>query len=170
MDNDAKGREVFAKIESKKKNYHAIIVQCQLIQNFVGNSNVTLSGNSTNNEIEDFMYPELICYLINLLLPRMKLKKINEKKVCNNIIQKSFSTKGILALCEHDKNERNPEDGGKISFTSSGEGTNRFKDSLANFFNIQANIRILELMESCSQKYPEVERHLRNLCSFSDMN
>lgn len=170
LDNDAKGREVFAKVEAKKKNYHAIIVQCQLIKNFVGNSNVALSKNSTNNEIEDLMYPELICYLINLVLPKMQLKKINEKKVCKNITQKSFSTKGILALCEHDKNERNLENGGKISFTSSGEGTNRFKDNLANSFNIQANIRILELIESCSQRYPEVEKYLRDLCSFSNIN
>lgn len=166
LDNDVKGREVYAKIESKKRNYRAITVNCQFIQNFLGNANVDVRGNMTNNEIEDFIYPELICYLINLILPKMQLKKIKDRKVCENIIKKSFATKGVLALCEHEKNERNPENGGKISFTSSGENTNRFKDSLASSFNIQANIKTLEIIEICSEKYPEVENYLRDLCSF----
>lgn len=165
LDNDAKGREVYSRIERKKKNYHAINVSCQLIQNFMGDANV--SGNLTNNEIEDFVYPELVCFLINLVLPKMKLKRINEKKICKNIVKKSFGSKGILSLCEHEKNEKNPEDGGKISFTFSGENTNKFKDSLATSFNIQANITILELIEMCSEKYPKVEMYLRDLCDFS---
>lgn len=166
LDNDSKGREVYKKINAKKVNYHAIEVQCQLIQNFLGDANLDENNNNTNNEIEDFIYPELTCFLINMIMPKMKLKRLREKTICSNIKKNSFKTKGILALCEHEKNDKNPENGGKLSFTSSGETTNRFKDSLAGSFNIQANINLLELIEKCSMEYPYVEQYLRELCSF----
>lgn len=68
FDNDSKGREVFKKVNAK--NYNNIYVKCILIQNYAGNACCSLEKNTTNNEIEDFIYPELVCNLTNSLLEK----------------------------------------------------------------------------------------------------
>ena len=46
------------------------------------NANREVEHNSTNNEIEDFIYPELTCYLINKLLEKKGLRLINANEIC----------------------------------------------------------------------------------------
>lgn len=165
LDNDAKGREVFAHI--RKKHFDNISVECVLLQNFSNSSNLALENNSTNNEIEDFLYPEVLCYLVNGILLKKKFNKINEASICRNIKQKSFNSKGILELCEHEKNLVNPERGAEISFCSSNKATNQFKEGLAGLFNIQGNHRLQTLIYECDIKYPTVKIFLRNLFNFT---
>ncbi len=164
LDNDSKGREVYNKLKSKKRDYKALNVECLLTQNFLGDADIRTEHNSTNNEIEDLMYPEVICYLINSILPKMKLKKMNVKSICKNITKKSFKIKGILSLCDHEKDEKNPEEGVKISFCSSSNNTNQFKNTMAEMFKIEANINLLDLLIECDAKYPYVRAYITDIC------
>ena len=136
----------------------------------MGDADVRTEHNSTNNEIEDLMYPEVICYLINSILPKMKLNKMNVKSVCKNITKKSFKIKGILSLCDHEKDEKNPEEGVKISFCSSSNNTNQFKNTMAEMFKIEANINLLDLLIECDARYPYVREYVADICrpSLSD--
>lgn len=164
LDNDSKGRGVYNKLKSKKKDYQVLNVECFLTQNFLGDADIRTEHNSTNNEIEDLMYPEVICYLINLILPKMKLNKMNTKSICRNITKKSFKIKGILSLCDHEKDEKNPEEGVKISFCSSSNNTNQFKNTMAEMFKIEANINLLDLLIECDAKYPYVREYIADIC------
>lgn len=166
FDNDPKGRDIYQKV--KAKSFNSLEVQCYLLQNYEGTSNQELTGNLTNNEIEDFIYPEIVCFLINLLLSKRNMKKIDTKKVSKSIQARAFRAKGILELCEHEKNINNPDNGADISFVSSGDATNRVKEGLAGLFNIQANPKILDLLATCHEKYPNVREELEKLFNFID--
>ncbi len=167
LDNDSKGREIFKKVDSKK--YDNIIVKTVILQNYLGNADLSIEKNSTNNEIEDFIYPELLCYLINELLKKKGMEKIKVKDVCKKIKQKSFFSRGILELCENEKNTYNPEKGADISFVSSGKSTCKAKESLSGMFNIEANKTLQNLLEKCNEKYPNVKKELESLCDFKDV-
>lgn len=132
----------------------------------MGNANLQVEHNVTNNEIEDLLYPELTCYLINELLKKKKMQPINTIQVCKQIKSKAFSSKGILELCEHEKNLNNPENGADISFVSSGNVTNKIKEGLAGLFNLEANKKLQDLLENCNKNYPEVKAFLLELCFF----
>lgn len=166
FDNDIKGREMFRKVTSK--TYNNISVKSIIMNNYMCNANREVEHNSTNNEIEDFLYPELTCYLINELLRKKGMRLINTNEICSKIKTKAFSLKGILALCEHEKNSRNPDKGVDISFVSSGIVTNKIKEGLAGFFNLEANKKLQDLLENSHKKYPKVKMFLIELCSFED--
>lgn len=166
LDNDVKGREVYNSINGKKQNYEYIDLELVFVQNYLGD--IDLNNKNVNIEIEDLLYPELICYLINMILKKMGMKKINERKICEDIKKDSFKGKGILSLCEHSKDESNPDDGLRISFVSSNRATNSFKNSLAGAFKIQANKKMLELIDDCSKRYPYVEQFIKRLCTWDD--
>lgn len=158
LDNDSKGREVLKKIQAKK--FNNILIEPMLLPNFLGDSYVGLEKNNTNNEIEDFIYPEVLCQLINELLKKRSMKLLNTKQVCIKINTQAFKKSGILNLCEHSKNEKNPENGNDISFTSSQEVTNRIKEGLAGLFNIEGNRNLIKLLNECEDKYPMVKENL----------
>lgn len=166
FDNDDKGREVYQKIASK--TYRNIEVQCLLLQNYLGDSNLSLEHNNTNNEVEDFMYPEVICFLINKLMETKGMHIIDVNKTCRKIKSKSFKSKGILELCEHEKNDVNPENGDDISFVSSGSSTNNLKNGLAGMFSLQANKKLLNILSDCDQRCPFVREYLRELFTFDN--
>lgn len=159
FDNDAKGREIYNKV--RNNNYKHIEVSAILIQNHMNMGNTNTNNNDTNNEIEDFIYPELIVHLINLILQRKNMKKLNLDKICKKIHTPSFSSKGILGLCEYEKNSENPDSGAQISFISSG-----IKEGLAKMFNLEANKALLSLLNECNTKYPYVKKALEELCTF----
>lgn len=164
FDNDAKGRENYKKIKIDK--YKDIEVSVILLQNHTNNGNIELTNNYTNNEIEDFVYPEVIIFLINIILQKQGMSKLNTTVVCDKIHTPSFSKKGILQLCEYEKNSLNPEAGVTMSFVSSGECTTNIKESFANIFNLEANKVLISLIEDCDKKYPDVKKLLRELCDF----
>lgn len=166
FDNDSKGREAYNRV--KACTFSHIDVSVVLLQNHNNDANTATERNTTNNEIEDFIYPEIMVYLINALLDKKHMSKINSKTVCRKIHTKSFSSQGILELCEHEKNCANPDNGNEIPFTSSGAATNRVKEGLAGLFNLQANKKLLTLLGECDVKYPAVKMILQNLCSFDE--
>lgn len=167
LDNDVKGREIYSKIQSKAYNH--INVNAILLQNHTNSGNVKIEKNNTNNEIEDFLYPEVIVYLINLLLDKKSMVKLKSSSVCKKIHTLSFAIKGILELCEYEKNSLNPENGAELSFISSGSQTNRVKEGLAGMFNLKANKNLLALIGECDKKYPYVQQALKKLCDFEDV-
>lgn len=161
LDNDSKGRDIFKKLKAKK--FNNITTDIMLIPNFLGDSNISLEKNNTNNDIEDFIYPEVLCELINKLLKKKGMNTLNQNQVCKQINTPAFKTNGILSLCEHLKNEKNPNNGGDISFTSSHESTNRIKEGLGGLFNIEGNKRLISILNECKNKYPLVKENLQNI-------
>jgi 5S rRNA maturation endonuclease (ribonuclease M5) len=139
FDNDEKGREVSKKIKAEK--YVNIIVDKKFIVSYSGiNPEIDQNGNcSANIEIEDFIKPQILCYLVNKILKQKKLKEYssaNIKEISNNIIRPAFQNNGIMTLLENKKNELNPDDGQNISI--SGQGV---KGGVAKIFNeLDSNI------------------------------
>jgi len=165
LDNDQKGREVFTKIRSKTYKY--INVKTYLLPNYNNNSNLSPDKNNTNNEIEDFLYPEVTCFLINHFLSKYKnMNTIDPKIVCKRCNQTSFRDGGILNICEYEKNTVNPERGGEISFTSSKGDTNNIKEGIASCMNAEGNNKLIILLQECDKKYPEVRIELKKIISF----
>ena len=146
LDNDSKGRDVYSKIQVNKYNH--IDVMVILLPNHADNGSSEAERNNTNNEIEDFMYPEVIVYLINALLEKKRMVKLKSKDVCKNAL--------------------NPENGAELSFVSSGNPTNRIKEGLAGMFNLKANKKLLRLLRECDVQYPYVKQALRELCNFEN--
>ncbi len=167
LDNDSKGREIYSKISAN--TYNHINVTAILLQNHTNSGNTEIEKNNTNNEIEDFLYPEVIVYLINALLEKKGMVKLKSKDVCKKIHTKSFASKGILGLCEYEKNILNPENGADLSLVSSSNQTNRVKEGIAGMFNLKANKKLLLLLGECDVKYPDVRRILQDLSNFNDM-
>ena len=164
LDNDPNGREVYNKICAN--TYYHIDVTAILLQNHTNSANTETEKNNTNNEVEDFIYPEVIVYLINALLEKKSMEKLKSNAVCKKIHTKSFASKGILGLCEYEKNTMNPENGAYLSFVSSSNQTNRIKEGLAGMFNLKANKKLLLLIGECDAKYPYVKQALQELCNF----
>lgn len=164
LDNDMAGREVYKKI--RKKTFNNIFVECVLIQNFLGNACDSLESNSTNNEMEDLVYPQVICYLLNIILEKKGLNKLNPISVCKKIHQKSFTSSGILSLCEYEKNSMNPDNGGSITLCSSDTSSDQVKDGMANLFLVQGNRKLQSMMTECNGKYPQVMQFLKRLVNF----
>jgi hypothetical protein len=164
LDNDQKGREVYTKLISKTYNW--LDVEFVLLTNFLDNSNKNTEKNNTNNEIEDFIYPDLVCYLINLILKRKGLNPLNNKYIIENCQKPSFNATGIMNLCETNKNELNPDNGNEIIFTSSGKITNSIKESMAGLMKIEGNLALIKLLKECNEKYPNVKRTLEQLFTF----
>jgi len=135
LDNDNKGRTIFDKIKDDK--YQNIEVAKKFIISFFGYDPEKIK--KSNIEIEDFLNPEIIIYLVNEILKEKNLhtfRKSNIKKILDNIQQPAFQNNGILALLENHKNHLNPTNGIQIKIDSEG-----LKMGIANIFNnLDANI------------------------------
>ena len=168
FDNDNAGREQYRKIEKKynKEAYKYIEVELVLIKNFLGNSKVGMKNNNDNHEIEDMIYPEVICYLVNKMLDKRKFNSVSVKEINKKISEPSFSSNGIFNLIENEKNEKNLKDGNKISFISSGENTNQIKEGMARMFNILGDKKLIDIIEKNRKEYPFVEKFIKELFDF----
>jgi predicted ATP-dependent endonuclease of OLD family len=136
LDNDQKGREVKSKI--KLENYKNLMIEIKFIISFSGFSPaLTKEGNSNANiEIEDFLSPEIICYLCNKIFKKKNLKEFKKSDIntiCTNIKKSAFQNNGILELLENKKNELNPDNGQSIKINRSDKSG--FKSGIANIFN-----------------------------------
>lgn len=164
FDNDLAGRDVYCKI--KKDKYTYINVCPVLLCNFNNTSNMNLTNNTCYHEIEDYVYPEIICYLVNKLLQKKSFNTIDIGKVTEKIIKPAYQNNGILYTIEYEKNEQNQEEGHKISFVSAKKATNDIKNGLAGMFNIPGDRAIIELLEQCDRKYPYVKNFLKEIFTF----
>lgn len=132
LDNDTKGRDVFTKIKSEQ--YTNISVKKRFIISYSGYEyNEHDAKTNTNIEIEDFIKPEIICKLTNVILKKRSFKIFDNnsiKSITDNINKKAFQTKGILSAMDNRKNELNPDNGHNVDFNSPG-----FKGGIANLFD-----------------------------------
>lgn len=167
-DNDATGREHYEK-NSKKKFPH-LNVKHYLISNYCGDESIDVLKTTTNNEIEDFIYPEVMCYLVNEILKKKNMNQIDSSELLQQLESKAFRKSGFLLLCEHYKNTANLENGDKISFTSSGKATNQIKESLAGVFELEGNRKLLKIIEDAENKYPSVKATLLRLSKMLEDN
>jgi len=157
IDNDHAGREVFDKVSRHKSKDHYLNLDLiiKLLPNVLGENN---RDNARNNEIEDFIYPEIIVELVNKVLAKKSLKKIVSSKIETKISQTAFKNSGILTLIENEKNEKNPEQGAIINISSES-----VKNNMAKFFSIEGNSKLITLLEQNDQKYPEVRAYVKKL-------
>ena len=160
LDNDNTGRSCEAKLKSN--SYPHLAIDIKLMPNFNG---VVIEG-KPNNEIEDFIYPELFCDLLNYILSKMGLKSISKDQVCKKIEQKAFKSAGILNLCDYEVKVNNPDDC-RIHLTSSDNGTSQLKENLAKNFKLDGNRKMQVLLEEYDKKHPEVKNTLLSICSFA---
>ncbi len=167
LDNDLAGRNAYKLIsnKNKKNTYNNLIVTVHLLPNFLGNvaDPNNLDHCKTNNEVEDFLYPEVFVYLVNQLLSKKGMIPIDIKKTCDQIKQISFKNAGILSLCEHNKNAKNPESGNEISFIYSDSSSSSVKEGLASIFTIEGNREIIRILDLNNENYPEVKKFLEQL-------
>lgn len=164
LDNDEKGREVFASIKEDK--YKHIIVKKVILSNF-NRTQYSKNEKYVNNEIEDLMYPEIMVHLINNILSKKGLKEISTEIVCEKIKSPAFIKKGILNLCENEKNNENLELGNSIVFYPASD--TGFKKSMAELFSLEANISLINLVRECNDRNPEVRKFLEELMDFSNL-
>lgn len=156
FDNDSKGREIFKKIT--KKCYNKIKIKPMFIPNFLGNfPDITnLDKVKTNNEIEDFVYPGIICELANKILELKKMKLINKNTIISRIHQPAHIDNGILFMLENEKNNTNPTNGLTIKFDSI-----QVKSGMSNLFSIEGNKKIIRIIDEQKSEYPKVFEFLK---------
>ncbi len=165
FDNDNEGRDTYKSIIQKK--YEHINVECIIIQNFMGNANCNLEHNTTNNEIEDFMYPEVMCYLVNKILASRSFNTIDFDTISTQIKSPAFRASGIMSLIENGKNQMNLQNGDKIKFANGGKATNQIKGAISNLFKPEGDRELCSIIENCHEKYPKVKQFLTKLFDFS---
>lgn len=157
-DNDPAGREAYEK--NRKKIYPHLEISHYILQNVWGDANVASQKNNTNNEIEDFIYPEVMCYLVNEILKKKGMNVIKTDEMIAQLGSQAFKGSGFMSLCDFYKNSANPQTGADISFVSSGQATNQLKESLAGVFELEGNRKLLRIVEEADKKYPYVKEAL----------
>lgn len=157
-DNDPAGREAYEK--NRKKIYPHLEISHYILQNVWGDANVASQKNNTNNEIEDFIYPEVMCYLVNEILKKKGMNVIKTDEMITQLGSQAFKGSGFMSLCDFYKNSANPQTGADISFVSSGQATNQLKESLAGVFELEGNRKLLRIVEEADKKYPYVKEAL----------
>jgi len=160
FDNDEAGRTEFDKIKKKvRKNvYSNISVKCEFI---IDAFDSEFKKQKPNIEIEDFIYPEVILKLSNLVFKKKKcFRKILEASFFKKVENISLRYNGVLDIVDNLKNERNPDEGMIFSTKESS-----FKGGLANNFNLKGNkVEIQEILD-LDGKYPAVKKFLTKITS-----
>jgi predicted ATP-dependent endonuclease of OLD family len=158
FDNDEAGREQYKKIKKKvdKGAYQNITIKCIYI---IDAYHTTFPKDKPNIEIEDFIYPEIILELSNLVFKKKSgFKKILDNSFFKKVNNPSLRYNGVLEIIDNLKNERNPENGMIFSTKESG-----FKGGLANSFNLKGNNIEIQKVLSLDSKYPKVKEFLIEL-------
>lgn len=167
LDNDKAGRDEFKKIVKKinQQNFNNLKLKVEFIPNCYGEvpniADVQNDRINSNYEIEDFIYPEILLKCSNSLLKRMSFSTINIKDLTRKITARAFKEKGILYNIDLLKNDKNPENGNRIDFSSE-----QAKNGMANLFNIKGDKKISELMFDLNIKYPEVKKYLERIMDY----
>lgn len=140
LDNDTKGEEIFSKLNKKMLNYHNLAIKILFI---TGKDEFT---KDVNYEIEDFVDYKILLNLTNEILFKAGYKKILEKDLTKKLKNIELKKRGILSLLEIAKSEAN-SDGTIINIE-----TEKFKKNLAEYFSIEGNKKIINMMETSTQR------------------
>ncbi len=140
LDNDAKGNEVFLKLQKKIPLYKNLkISMCFTTAKKVYTEYI-------NHEIEDLLEPNVVFEIANQILGNAKQNKMKPKCFQDKIKVKAYQDKGILFILELCKSEANPS-GSKIEIQSE-----NFKNNLAKNFSIEGNKKIINLLNAIDKK------------------
>lgn len=168
LDNDKAGRDEYKKIVKKiaQNNFTNLKLKVEFIPNCYGEipdlNDVMNDRVNTNYEIEDFIYPEMLLKCSNGILKRMSFATVSLKDLTKKITAKAFKERGILYNIDLLKNDKNPEDGNRIDFSSE-----QAKNGISNLFNIKGDKKNSELMIELNAKYPKVKEHLERIMDYN---
>ena len=152
FDNDRAGRDEYNKVS--RKNFSNLATEYIKIHNYTGTTSAT-----ANHEIEDFIYPDITCYLLNQILEKKGMKKIKIGDVVKQIAQPAFLNSGILNLLEYEKNKSNPQ--------NTNLSVNSLKKNLAEQFNLTGDRVLAKTVRQCDSNYPYVREFIIKLSSFA---
>ena len=160
FDNDEEGRKSFREISNK--NFKNIEIECKFIPDRLGKvpDIKNLQATSSNLEIEDFIFPELVFHLSSLILGKKKdLTCFTWKDLERKLDNIGFANKGILAIMDDLLIDKNPNvDISSFSFSSPS-----MKRGLASPMKLDANPKIIKLLRELDKKYPKVREFLSEI-------
>lgn len=166
FDNDEAGRVEYKKIFKKilKNSYQNLEIICEFIPNCFGekpNHNDVMENKiSSNFEIEDFIYPEVIVEIANNILSKRQFNKVSWKDISKRLKANSHRDKGILYNFDSLKNDRNPDNGHQIDCTN-----DQVKKGLAISYELKGNKKLSKKFQEYDIKYPEVRKYLIEISS-----
>ena len=155
FDDDEEGRGAYKSLDPKKKCYPNINVETVMIKNYKGEK-----SRKGNYEIEDLIYPEVICHIINGILSKRGMSKLAPDNVMEFLGENAFSKEGILKLCDTLTKFNNPSI--EISVN-----TPDFKVQICKMFDI-TDPEIQKLLATARESHPDVEAFVKNLFDFSE--
>lgn len=174
FDNDREGRAHFKDVNNniKEKKYINLNLKTCIIPNYENNSkllnasHINNSNCSYNNEIEDFIYPELFLFLVQSLLKNKKIDKNIFRDIKEDLNDENKRlTLGILGIFNYNFSGKVDID---IKDTS-------IKSNIAKIFqsqniNNKKNRELINTLNLCKNKYPEVKNFLEKLQDFDNFN
>ena len=104
-DDDNAGRTAYDSINGdlgKPNKFTNINIKPFIINNYAGKR-----SNNGNYEIEDLMYPEIVCFLLNTFLSEKGMNIIGTDNVLEDIVEPRYVKEGILKVCDIYTGQRN---------------------------------------------------------------
>lgn len=168
IDNDSAGRNEFKIITKKIRSFEFLTLRVEFTPTCFGEtpSETDLEQNriTANYEIEDFVYPEILLGNANELIGKKGLKKIRFTNLETKLQARSFKENGVLYNIDLLKNEKNPESGYTIGFSTEG-----VKAGLSGLFSLKGNKQISDAMVTMDTKYPAVRTFLNRIMNSKAM-
>lgn len=155
-DDDDAGRPEFDSINSQIKRSNVftnIDIKPFIINNYAGKR-----SKNGNYEIEDLMYPEIICFILNAFLSEKGMNIIETNNVLEDINEQRYINNGILNVCDIYTGQRNKG----ISTSPLQPGV---KGRMCELFDITDN-NIKNLLDKAKNDYPDVEKFVNNIFNF----
>lgn len=170
LDNDDAGRDEYRKLQKKVSShtYKNVKVKLEFIPNHQGETpdidKVLSNQIKSNFEVEDFIYPELLINYSNRVLKKKGYCTITFRQVESKIKAPAFRDKGILYNIDLVKNEKNPDNGQLIDFS-----TEQVKQGLSGLYNLKGNKSLsLDIIEY-DKKYPTIQAYLKRIMNAKQM-
>lgn len=155
-DDDNAGRTAYDSINGdlgKPNKFTNINIKPFIINNYAGKR-----SNNGNYEIEDLMYPEIVCFLLNTFLSEKGMNIIGTDNVLEDIVEPRYVKEGILKVCDIYTGQRNK--GIRTSPLQSG-----VKRRMCELFDI-SNSQIKSTLDQARIDHPSVEEFVHRIFNF----
>lgn len=155
-DDDDAGRSEYDSIKALMKRCNSftnIDIKPFIINNYAGKR-----SNNGNYEIEDLMYPEVICYLLNTFLLNNGMNTIETTEVLDDIVEPRYINDGILKVCDIYTGQKNKG----INTSPLQPGV---KGRMCELFDI-SNSQIKSTLDQARIKHSTVEEFVQGIFKF----
>lgn len=155
-DDDAAGRPEYDSINSlikRHNNYTNIDIKPFIINNYAGKQ-----SHNGNYEIEDLIYPEVVCHVLNIFLAEKGMNTIEATDVLEDIVEPRYIKDGILKVCDIYTGQKNKG----ISTSPLHPGV---KGRMCELFNI-TDPHTKNLLDKARIDYPNVEKFVKDIFNF----